>query len=606
MSDRLGPFEVLEEQVGSGATRIWRCAGEEGGAVVVEQFLPPLSRSQRFLDAVMAAARACEAVEDAHLAPVIWTQPIDGVPTLAESRVPGHDLRAVYNQAYRQRASMPVAFSTRVLADAARGFSAAGRAHTLCHGGVAPQNIWVTRRGHGVAIHVPRACLINRAFFARPDGPLQGSYTYASPEQLHGRAPTPRTDVFGLGIVLYEMTTGARLFKRRTAEEAREAVLACKVEPPSNILPGYPPALERIVLTALERQPAERWADPEQMAQALEREVLDRMGDARAVVQRFVERLFPEPADLGPNRRPAETRGSDRPAVRIIPRGAAPPPSPPPPQPTRARSHFEREPPVEPTAPSEPPSEPTAPPRPHAPSLQTTGALPQPLREGPSSRPVEAEAATLLEQEDELPTEIREAAEGALSDQPSPREKAPPIWPPDEAEAPEAPTDGRRRRPLALVIGLLLVGAVAVWAWTEGHVPLRLPSAGAPARETAAKPEDPAPSSGESADTVPAEPSTPAAPKEPPGRLALWVEPWAEVRLNGKDLGLTPLPEAEIPAGEHRLVIVNQDLNLKWTGEVDVKPGTTTRLHVDLRKPEDRRLSYAPVGGESEAPSRRR
>lgn len=619
MTDRLGPFEVLQEQAGSGATRIWRCAGEEGGTVVVEQLLPPLSRSQRFTEAVLEAARACEGAGHSNLAPVIWTQPIDGVPTLAERRSPGHDLRAVYNQAYRQQASLPLAFSTRVLADAALGFGAAGRAHTLCHGGVAPQQIWVTREGYGVAIHVPRACLINRAFFARPEGPLQGSYTYASPEQLHGRAPTARTDVFALGIVLYEMTTGARLFKRRTAEEARAAVLACKVEAPTTILPGYPPALERIVLKALQRQPKDRWEGPEQMAGALERDVLKDMGDARSVVRRFVERLFPD-TGTAPARRAPDSRGSDRPAVRIVSRDAAPPSSPPPPQTTRARPAPERRSELEDPTASEPPASPPPTQHPRGGPLQTTGAMSSPLREAQES-PAEVRSDELAH-DGELPTEIQgappshrpEPSSAPTPAEAGPVEDAPPIWTPEEAELAKEPNlrrPGGRR--LAVALGLLLLGGAGVWASQRGWIPSEAARlAGGPEAEPAAEAVDspagapPGPPEEGSSSPLPDDEAPEPAAEGPPGRLALWVEPWAEVSLDGRDLGLTPLPEAKITAGEHRLEVVNAELRLKWAGKFEVKPGTTTRLHLDLRAPEARRLSYGPVEGEAAGPPRGR
>lgn len=636
VSERLGPFEILEEQTGSGATRIWRCAGEDGGMVVVEQLLPPLSRSRRFTTAVLEAARACEVVDHGNLAPVIWTQPIDGVPTLAEGRVPGHDVRAIYNQAFRRRASLPVAFSTQVVADAALGFGAAGRAHTFNRGGVAPQNIWVAEAGFGVAIHVARASLINRAFFARPDGPLQGSYTYASPDQIHGHAASARTDVFGLGIVLYEMTTGARLFKRRTAEEARAAVLACKVKPPSELLPGYPTALEKIVLKALRRQPAERWETPEQMARALEREVLDRMSAPRGAVRRFVEKLYPRrPEPEEPE--PRAPRGSDRPAVRIVPREPAKPPANQP----RARSTRSPAPP-KPTAP--PPASPpiedqgAGAPAIETPEAKEVSASPAKSAPQPSPKPREAlgpssaldetashsstetptEIRPLLEPpqtaEDQAPTHVRNIEDvapdsGTPSQAPSdppyeptrepPPEapaEPPPIW--SEEEFAEAKRSGRRTMALA---GLALAAA-GTWALQSGQL----------SDLASLFPQTPLSSDGALEAPRPPPPLREPAPPKPevkapavagaPGRLALWVEPWAEVRLEGRDLGLTPLPETELSAGVHRLVIVNRELNLEWSGEVDVKPRTTTQLRIDLRSPSALRVSYEPVGGEDARP----
>jgi serine/threonine protein kinase len=98
---------------------------------------------------------------------------------------------------------------------------------------------------------------------------LVGSIYYSSPEQLRGQMLDNRSDIFALGIVLYEMVSGRRPFNGRTMAELSQAIMSGKVQPPNTHNPELSPHLESIILKALERDRAHRYEEAAIMAQEL-------------------------------------------------------------------------------------------------------------------------------------------------------------------------------------------------------------------------------------------------------------------------------------------------------------------------------------------------
>src|SRR5207245_606803 len=90
-------------------------------------------------------------------------------------------------------------------------------------------------------------------------GSLVGTFQYMSPEQVEGRDADGRSDIFALGAVLYEMTTGKRAFQGKSMLSVASAILEKDPDPISAIQPLTPPALEHVIKTCLEKDPEERF-----------------------------------------------------------------------------------------------------------------------------------------------------------------------------------------------------------------------------------------------------------------------------------------------------------------------------------------------------------
>src|SRR5262249_30283329 len=110
-------------------------------------------------------------------------------------------------------------------------------------------------------------------------GTVKGKFAYMPPEQVAGKTVDRRTDVFALGVVLWECLTGQRLFKRKSTYETYRAIVAGNVQPP-----GVDPAPDRIVMAALARAPESRFPTAQALAETLQG-WLRRPVDLRAFVQ---------------------------------------------------------------------------------------------------------------------------------------------------------------------------------------------------------------------------------------------------------------------------------------------------------------------------------
>ncbi|MCX4245869.1 serine/threonine protein kinase [Paraliomyxa miuraensis] len=143
----------------------------------------------------------------------------------------------------------------------------AGRSLGLVHRDINPTNIHVGYDGTCKVLDFGIAA--TRASVVAKKGQVAGKIAYMAPEQLRGEVIDLRADIFALGVVLYEMVLGRRLFRGRREEVARR-VLEGDIPPPTFVDPQFPPALEAIIMKALELDPADRYTNCDHFFRALE------------------------------------------------------------------------------------------------------------------------------------------------------------------------------------------------------------------------------------------------------------------------------------------------------------------------------------------------
>src|SRR5262249_30866489 len=126
-------------------------------------------------------------------------------------------------------------------------------------------------------------------------GLAHGKLRYMAPEQLRAAPVTRRTDVFAAAIVLYELTTGRRLFGELSDFDVMRRIVEGQIAPPSSVVARYPLVLERIVMKALERDPRGRFATCDEMRVALDAFARQAGLDVcKARVRDLMQRLFSE------------------------------------------------------------------------------------------------------------------------------------------------------------------------------------------------------------------------------------------------------------------------------------------------------------------------
>jgi len=137
----------------------------------------------------------------------------------------------------------------------------------IVHRDVTPHNIMITR--DGVAKLMDFGIAQTNANRNEERGVLRGTLAYMSPEQVRGRWLDRRADIFALGVVLYELTTGTRLFRGEDVQ-VMTSIVETDIKAPSTIVSGYPPDLEAILMATLRRDPDHRIASASDLSAHIE------------------------------------------------------------------------------------------------------------------------------------------------------------------------------------------------------------------------------------------------------------------------------------------------------------------------------------------------
>jgi serine/threonine protein kinase len=256
----------------------------------------------------------------------------DGHWYLVIEHVPGHTLAELFAAGARAGVPMPldaVVSALEQLCDALHHAHERcdedGRPLRIVHRDVTPHNVMVTPDGFAKLLD------FGVAHTAREEpskgGGMKGTLAYMAPEQVRGQRLDKRSDVFSVGVVLYELTTGRRLFAGNEVE-VMTSIVERDVTPPSSWLQGYPTELERIVLTALSRDRARRYPSALHFARALEDYTLS-LGivATHQTLARYYQQVFTEQEKFGRATGSYRAPGTQPPAPpgsSAIPPGATP------------------------------------------------------------------------------------------------------------------------------------------------------------------------------------------------------------------------------------------------------------------------------------------
>ena len=232
--------------------------------VAVKLLRPEAAADADLADRFRREALAATVLRHPNIVACLDTGTDDGQPYLVMDLVEGEDLAARLKRGGR----LAPTYAARIGLDVAR---ALGVAHVrgIVHRDVKPGNILLASDGRAMVTDFGIARLAADAEAARP-GTTLGSVHYFSPEQAKGATTTPASDVYGLGLVLYEAMTGARAFGGETTDAIALARIGATPPSPRSIRPEVPVDLDAVVRRALAPEPADRYANGNAMATALE------------------------------------------------------------------------------------------------------------------------------------------------------------------------------------------------------------------------------------------------------------------------------------------------------------------------------------------------
>lgn len=306
MLETFGRYQLLRRLAvgGMGEVFLARQTGLGGfeKLLVVKRVLPNLAEEEDFIEMLFDEARIAAALNHPNISQIFDLGEVDGSYYIAMEYVHGDSLRAVNSRATAEKGGIPLALKCRVIADTAAGLDFAHRAKTatgkplgLIHRDVSPQNVLVGFNGAVKIIDFGVAKAVGKISNTLT-GHIKGKYAYMSPEQARGVADLDhRSDIFGLGIVFYEVLTGQRLFKRESETATLKAVVGAKIDPPSALAKGIPKDLDAIVLKALARERSERYQTAGEFQMALEDFlVAQRLPGTTAHLAAFMQALYEE------------------------------------------------------------------------------------------------------------------------------------------------------------------------------------------------------------------------------------------------------------------------------------------------------------------------
>ena len=276
----LGRYRVVDE-IGIGgmaSVHLGRMDGPGGFQkwVAIKRIHAHLIEDESFIQMFLDEARVAARISHPNVATVFELGKHEDTYWIAMEYLHGEPLREVMRRTEETGQPMPPEIACKVIADAAEGLHAAhellgknGEKLGLVHRDVTPHNLFVTYDGSTKVVDFGIAKFASRMSNTRA-GTLKGKLAYMSPEQVHGEGIDRRTDIFALGVVLWELTTGQRLFRMESDLDTLAKVQECNVARPSTIVRGYPIDLEKIVMKALAKNRGERFRTAREFSRALQ------------------------------------------------------------------------------------------------------------------------------------------------------------------------------------------------------------------------------------------------------------------------------------------------------------------------------------------------
>lgn len=300
-----GKYLLLHKLAEGGMAEVFlaRQSGLEGfeKPVVIKRILPRYSDEPRFVEMFLNEARVAARLTHPALVHIYELGQIDGQYYIAMEFVHGEDLRALVETAEQQERRPPAAIACRIVADTLGGLHYAhtrtgkdGQPLGLVHRDVSPQNVLVTYEG-GVKLvdfGIAKATQAEQGANQTQVGLLKGKYAYMSPEQCRGQALDARSDIFSVGILLWELVAWRRLFRRGTDLATLVAVVEDPIPTLEQAGAHPPPELSRIVMRALARSPDERYPSAQAMQADLEALIRAQGWEADSIrLQRYVREV---------------------------------------------------------------------------------------------------------------------------------------------------------------------------------------------------------------------------------------------------------------------------------------------------------------------------
>jgi len=269
LPEQFGKYSLIGHLATGGMAEVWlaRQLGMQGfeKTVVIKRARPELTdrdTTRRFLD----EARLVATLEHPNIAQVYEIGFVSGSYFFVMEYVDGADLRRLIKSAIARRYPVSIADAMYIVTQVCAALHYAHEKHDLegnpvriIHRDVSPSNVLISHDGVIKVCDFGIAKAHQRKAGDTKSGVVKGKFSYMSPEQCRSLPIDRRSDVFSIGVLMYELTTLSKLFRARTEYDLLQQVVEARIPPPSSRVPGYPRELEQIVMRALAKDPADRY-----------------------------------------------------------------------------------------------------------------------------------------------------------------------------------------------------------------------------------------------------------------------------------------------------------------------------------------------------------
>jgi serine/threonine-protein kinase len=275
---QFGRYRILDElgQGGMSTVHLAEVRGDDGSfkMVALKRLLPRSAARKELRDSFVDEARLTSYLHQANIPETYESGRIGNIYFIAMEFVPGPTLKELFEHCGKTVGNVPMEITLNI---AAQICDALDHAHNRCdehgtplgivHRDISPANVILSETG--VAKLIDFGLAKTKIASAKTDqGVIKGKFNYVAPEYIGGTLDA-RADLWALGVVIYELLTGRRLFDAPDGFETMNRVRKLPIPRPSLANPRVGPELDELVMTALQRDPRQRWQSAAQMRDAL-------------------------------------------------------------------------------------------------------------------------------------------------------------------------------------------------------------------------------------------------------------------------------------------------------------------------------------------------
>jgi serine/threonine protein kinase len=295
---KLGSYEIVRKLARGGMAEVY-LARSGDKLVVLKKILPRYANNSRYVQLFLDEAKLAASLDHPHIVKTFDMGMIDGQYYFAMEYVHGQDVRSILRRSERTGRKVPIALVVKIARTVAEALHYAherrradGTLLDVVHRDVSPSNILVSYDG-AIKLADFGVAKASSSSVRTRTGTLKGKVGYMSPEQARGAMIDRRSDIFSLGVVLWELVAIRRLFKSDNDLATIQAIIHFAPPPLTNVRSDCPAELAQIIERALQKDRDARYQSAEQVQMAAE--ILGRVrpqGDVDTILQKFLGELF--------------------------------------------------------------------------------------------------------------------------------------------------------------------------------------------------------------------------------------------------------------------------------------------------------------------------